>query len=80
MAWDYSHSPVEAVKWPEEWPGLDDAVTIYRRGVHSVYLEKKYLEQLQELIKGLKKNQAVEISGRKMSISYRMPFPNIKKN
>lgn len=77
MVWDYSHSTEIPKKWPKEWPDLNNSSTIDREGMYSIYLDKNDLPKLKEFISELKRNQAIEINGLKMSISYRMPFPNI---
>jgi hypothetical protein len=46
--------------------------------LYSLYLDKKQLEELRRLLSSLKKKQAVEVNGRKFSVSYRLPFPNLR--
>lgn len=74
LATDYSHSPETPIKWNNEW-----TKSIVDRGesLISVYLDKKYFEDFKSLIKNLKPKQAVEINGKKYSLSYRLPFPNL---
>jgi hypothetical protein len=76
---DYSNSPEVPQKWPKAWPDLKSSKTVKRSDkLYSLYLDKKQLEELKKLLGSLKKKQAVEVNGRKFSVSYRMPFPNLR--
>lgn len=75
---DYQHSTEQAVKWPHSWPTLKSPDTVWRsEKLYSLYLDKKHFKELLSLMKKLKDKQAVEINGKKFSISYRLPFPNM---
>jgi hypothetical protein len=79
MATEYSHSPEEPVKWNEEWNDIKSQTTVKRRkGLYSIYLDRKDFNDFIALLKCLKRKQAVEINGKKFSLSYRLPFPNLK--
>jgi hypothetical protein len=79
MLTSYSYSPEVPVKWPKDWADLNNPKTIKRSDdLYSVYLDKKYFKDFLKLINGLKEKQAVEINGQKFSVSYRLPFPNLK--
>lgn len=78
MLTDYSHSPKEPKKWPENWSNLESESTVKRsESLYSLYLPKESFEDFIKLISGLKEKQAVEINGKKFSVSYRLPFPNL---
>ena len=76
MLWPYEYAPDPSIKWPKEWPGLNDPRTI-RRGddSFSVYLPSTSLAQLRAFLKRRSDKGAVEIDGRKWSASIRFPFP-----
>lgn len=79
MLTSYSYSPEKPLLWPSGWPGLKDSTTVKRSNdLYSVYLDKKYFADFIKLAKDLKQKQAVEVNGEKFSVSYRLPFPNIK--
>lgn len=76
---DYSHSPESPKKWPETWPNLNNELTVKRNDfLYSLYLPKEKFEDFIKLISDLKEKQAIEIDGKKFSVSYRLPFPNLK--
>ncbi|GAA4307854.1 hypothetical protein [Nibribacter koreensis] len=76
---DYSHSKEKAAKWPASWPDLKSQETVSRgENLYSIYLPKDQFERFLQLSKALKEKQAVEINGKKFSLSYRLPLPNIK--
>jgi hypothetical protein len=78
MLSDYSHSPEAALKWPSNWPDLNNPKSVTRQGgVTSIYLDKKYLNDLEKLLKERKEKQAIEINGRKFFAGYRFLFPNL---
>ncbi|MGI0108315.1 hypothetical protein [Salinimicrobium sp. WS361] len=75
---DYSHSPEDPKEWPENWPNLKSESTVERsKTLYSLYLPKEHFEDFKSLISDLKEKQAVEIGGKKFSVSYRLPFPNL---
>ena len=78
MLTDYNHSPEEPKEWPENWSNLESESTVKRsESLYSLYLPKESFEDFKKLISGLKEKQAVEINGKKFSVSYRLPFPNL---
>jgi hypothetical protein len=78
MLSDYSHSPETPLKWPSNWPDLNNPETVTRHGgVTSIYLDKKYLNDFKKLLKERKEKQAFEINGRKFFAGYRFPMPNM---
>jgi hypothetical protein len=79
MLTDYSHSPEKPLKWPDDWPNLKSAQTVKRsESLYSIYLEKEQFDRFKKLVKKLKEKQAIEINGKKFSVSYRLPFPNFR--
>jgi hypothetical protein len=79
MLTDYSHSLEKPKQWPENWPNLESESTVQRsESLYSLYLPKVNFEDFINLISNLNEKQAVEINGKKFSISYRFPFPNMR--
>lgn len=79
MATNYNHSPEKPLKWNSDWNDINSPTTIKRNDfLYSIYLEKKYFDDFIKLLSKLKQKQAVEINGTKYSLTYRLPFPNIK--
>ncbi|RZK09197.1 MAG: hypothetical protein EOO46_13705 [Flavobacterium sp.] len=76
---DYSHSPDSPIKWPSDWPDLSSPDTRKQGGGYatSIYLDKKYLKQLNKLLKQRREKQAFEINGRKYFVGYRFPIPGL---
>lgn len=78
MLTDYSHSPEKPIEWPENWPNLEDETTVKRSAsLYSLYLPKEHFDEFINLISNLREKQAVELNGKKFSVSYRLPFPNM---
>lgn len=79
MLTDYSHSQETPVQWPKNWPNLESESTLKRNeSLYSLYLPNVNFEEFISLISKMKEKQAVEINGRKFSVSYRFPFPNLR--
>jgi hypothetical protein len=79
MATKYSHSPEKPLKWNIEWNDINSNSTVKRSdNLYSIYLDKKYFDDFIKLTKSLKEKQAIEINGEKYSLSYRLPFPNLR--
>ncbi len=79
MATKYSYSPEKPLKWNKEWNNINSKTTVKRgEDLYSIYLDKKYFEEFIKLLKSLKEKQAVEINGEKYSLTYRLPFPNLR--
>ena len=79
MFTDYSHSPEKPKEWPENWPNLESESTIERNeSLYSLYLPKENFEEFIKLISDLKEKQAIEVNGKKFSVSYRFPYPNLR--
>jgi hypothetical protein len=78
MFWDYNYAPNKK-PWPKEYPDLQSASTI-KRGAdsYSVYMDIKYLPEIERFVSTRGEKEAIEINGRLMAIAYRLPLPNIK--
>ncbi|SDD33451.1 hypothetical protein SAMN04488071_0386 [Kordiimonas lacus] len=77
MFWPYEYAPGKSIEWPEAWPGLDHTTTLERReDSFSVYLPSSEAEAFEALVKSMPPKTAVLIDGRKMAVSYRLPFPH----
>lgn len=78
MALDYSHSSKEPLEWNKNWNDIDSQTTIKRNDdFYSIYLDKEKFSDFINLRNKLEDKQAVMINGKKFSIYYRFPFPNI---
>lgn len=79
MATKYSYSPEIPLKWNKEWNDIKSNSTVKRSNdLYSIYLDKKYFDDFIKLSRSMKEKQAVEINGEKYSLSYRLPFPNLR--
>ena len=79
MATKYSYAPEKSLQWNSEWPDMNSSTTVERGdNLYSLYMDKKYFADFIKLLKSLKEKQAVDINGEKYSLSYRLPFPNLR--
>lgn len=79
MATKYSYSPEKPLKWNKEWSDIKSNTTVKRSDdLYSIYLDKKHFDEFVKLLRSLKEKQAVEINGEKYSLTYRLPFPNLR--
>lgn len=79
MATKYSYSPEKPLPWNKEWSDINSSSTVKRGDdLYSIYLDKKYFDDFIKLLRRMKEKQAVEINGEKYSLSYRLPFPNLR--
>lgn len=79
MATRYGYSPEVPLKWPKKWGDMNSSTTVKRgQDLYSLYLDKRYFADFRKLLAKLKEKQAVEISGEKYSLTYRLPFPNLR--
>jgi hypothetical protein len=77
MFWDYNYAPNKR-DWIKGFPDLNSPSTINRGGdFYSVFIDGDEYETFINYFREMGEKEAVEINGRKMSISYRIPFPNI---
>lgn len=71
-------SAKKPLKWPAHWPNLKSSDTIWRsEKLYSVYLDRQHYAEFIKLMDRLEDQQAVEVNGKKFTVSYRLPFPNI---
>ena len=81
MFTDFSYAKWEPVKWPEDWPGLDDPTTRkFRDDYYWIHLDAKHHDRLLALLRGLERHfgeasQAVELGKRNWGVDFRRPFP-----
>jgi hypothetical protein len=76
MIWPYEYSPEEPLKWPAWWPDLNHSTTKRRGDSYSIYLAAEKTDEFSKLLAARREKQAVEISGKKWAVSYRVPFPS----
>jgi hypothetical protein len=72
VVWLYDNAG-DSVNWPKEWPGLDDASTVKRDDVYSLYLDMDQYERFQKLTKDA---SALKIDGKTWAFMVRFPFPH----
>lgn len=76
--WDYDYAPNKR-KWIKGFPDLNSKTTIkYNNDSYSVFIDKAKFDEFKKYYSKMGEKEAVEINGRKMAISYRLPFPNLK--
>lgn len=76
--WDYKYAATSR-PWPKEFPDLNSNSTLKSNSdSYSVFIDRKLFEPFKKFYLSMEEKQAVEINNRKMAISYRFPFPNIK--
>jgi hypothetical protein len=77
MFWDYSYASSKR-KWIKGFPDLNSPSTVNKGGLYSVFINgdkyETFINYYREVRGG---SEAVEINGRKMAISFRIPFPNV---
>ena len=73
----YEYAPDASISWPQDWPGLSDSKTVKRgEDSFSIYMPSAKLAELRAFLERRKAKGAVEIDGRKWSVSIRYPFPH----
>lgn len=78
MFWDYNYAQNKR-PWIEGFPDLKSPTTIkINDELYSVLIDKRDFEKFRKYYSSMAANEAVEINGKKMAISYRLPFPNMK--
>ena len=76
MIWPYEYSPEEPMKWPSNWPDINNIMTRKRgNDSYSIYLDSKYYNDFVKLLRSMKEKQAILINNKKWAVSYRFPFP-----
>lgn len=78
MVWDYDHAPAPSVQWPSDWPGLTHPSTLKRSTGYSIFLPGAQLPRLTAFLKTQNEMGAVEIDGKKCTVSVRYAFPGEK--
>jgi len=78
MFWPYNSAP-NKLPWVKGFPDLKSSNTIkFDDDSYCVFLDKADYEEFIKFYNAMSEKYAVEINGRKMSISYKMTFPNIR--
>lgn len=78
MFWDYNYAPNKR-PWIKGFPDLNSPSTIkFDNDSYSVFIDKGKFNEFKKYYSTIGEKEAVEINGRKMAISYRLPFPNLK--
>jgi len=77
MMWDYDYAPNKR-PWPGSFPDLKNPATIkFDNNSFSLFIDQKDFPEFKKYYNSMGEKEAVEINGRKMAISYRLPFPNL---
>lgn len=76
MMWGYEHAKGTSVPWPKDWPGFDSPRAMKRGDSYSIFMDTSVVPRLQAFLSRVKEKSAVVIDGKKMPVSYRMPFPS----
>lgn len=78
MFWDYNYAPNKR-PWIKGFPDFNSATTIkFNNDSYSVFIDKEQFDEFKKYYSSMGEKEAVEINARKMAISYRLPFPNLK--
>jgi hypothetical protein len=78
MFWDYKNAPAERT-WIKGFPDLNSPATVKSgNGIYSVFIGRNLYKEFVKYFSSMGNREAVLINGRKMAMSYRFPFPNIK--
>lgn len=79
MATEYTHAPEKSLMWNKDWNDIKSVSTVKRSDdLYSIYLNKKHYQAFVGFLRSIKEKQAVEINGKKYSLTYRLPFPNLR--
>ena len=74
---EWQNPPRKAVPWPKEWPGLDSPQAKQRRGgSYSIFLPGSEEVKLGGLLWQIGESRALELGGRRWSVSARPTFPS----
>ncbi|WP_443971822.1 hypothetical protein [Sphingobium sp. CR28] len=76
MAGPYENAPDQSIIWPQRWPDLNDPATRTRGDSYSIFMASTELPALKTFLASRKEKGAVEINGKKFSVSVRLPFPH----
>ena len=72
----YNNAPEASIKWPADFPGLNDTKTIKRSDDQmSIFVPSSRYDELRSFLKHQNERGAVEIGGSKWSPILRLPFP-----
>lgn len=78
MFWDYNYAPNKR-PWIKGFPDLNSKMTVkFDNDSYSVFIDKEKFMEFKKYYSSMGEKEAVEINDRKMAISFRLPFPNLK--
>lgn len=78
MFWGYDYAPGKR-PWIKGFPDLNSPETVkFNDGSYTLFIDKANFDELKKYYWSMGDREAVEINGKKMSMSYRLAFPNIK--
>jgi len=75
MIWPYEYYQGIPMSWPKDWGGIDQKDTRQLGDEYILLLDYTLRGQLSSLINTIGDTIAVELSGEKWAIAYRIPFP-----
>ncbi len=76
MIWPNDTSTEPAIVWPKDWPGLASDRALPRGDGYSIFLDGNRLGALKKFLATQKSKSAVEIDGRKWSLTWTPVFPS----
>jgi hypothetical protein len=77
MVWPYEYAREASIVWPTEFPDIDSPSTIKRGGSsYSIYLPYSMNQELLNLLRTIKKGEALVINEKKWAFDTRVPFPH----
>ena len=76
MAWPYENAPDRSIIWPERWPDFKATSTRKRGDSYSIFVASTELPALEKFLASRSERGAVEINGKRLSTSIRLPFPH----
>lgn len=77
MFWGYDYAPNKR-PWIKDFPDLNSPTTIkVDSNFYRVYIDQEHFDEFKKYYKSMGEKEAVEINGRKMAISYRLPFSSM---
>lgn len=79
MIWPFEYSKDKPLRWPSNWPDLNDKHTVKRSANnYSIFLPSAHFQKLQALLGKMPSTTAMRMNGKKWAVSYRLPIPDEK--
>jgi len=79
IVWDYHYAPDPSIHWPKRWPGIHSPGSVKHRKSYSIFLPGSERDALVAFLRTRSERGAVEIDGRKWSVSVRSVFPGAER-